>query len=340
MSESFKAEQSQQSTARIFAAYVPGTVAAETAVAPSREYPYRVTAAHLPEAFWWALCRRCRRIRYRWKCLDFRVGPTEYSKLMGWLMGIALVLAPILWTTLLEQDKVKARPELYWATVAWVLLTCAHLLHSQFTAGSEFIRWSKHHSDIANEFGGGIERFSRVVRDAPNVPESAAEAISGVVRRLVRQAKEAAAEWVSSPEGTRFRAYLVVPVAANSDVVRLVAETSNEPVAQLPFGEIDAGKIDGLAFDTIHPRVVENTRDERHGDAFARWTYRSIVSFPIFVGNHQKLEWFGCLNIESNEAYVFQTALVHSLLTPVLRPQIELLGLVLLHANQKSIVLR
>jgi hypothetical protein len=208
-------------------------------------------------------------------------------------------------------------------------------------SGSEFVRWSRQHSDIANEFGGGIERFSRVVRDAPAHPDIMTEAITGVVRRLVRQAKEAAAEWVISPDGTRFRAYLTVPVAADSNVVRLVAEITSEPAAQLPFGELDVSERPaGIAVDTIHPRVVENTHDERHGTAYQNWTYRSIVSFPIVIGNPQKLEWFGCLNIESSEAYVFHAALVQNLLAPVLRPQIELLGLVLLSANQKGIVLR
>jgi hypothetical protein len=260
-------------------------------------------------------------------------------------MGIFLLLAPILWTALLEEEKVTKRPELYWATVLWVSITVCHLIHSQLTSGSEFVRWSAHHSKIANEFGGGIERFSRTVRDAPSHPDQLVEAFAGVVRRLVRQAKEAAAEWVDSPEGTRFRAYLVVPVAADSAVVRLVAEITSEPAAQLPFGELDAGtESDGLAFDTMHPLVVENTFDERHGAAYQRWTYRStyrsIVSFPIVIGNPQKLEWFGCLNIESSEPYVFQKALVQNLLAAVLRPQIELLGLVLLSANQKGIVLR
>jgi len=83
------------------------------------------------------------------------VGPEEYRKLVGWGLGALLLVAPILWGALLEEDKLRDRPEMAWATVAWFGVALSYLVYSQFTAGSEFTRWSRRYGDTVNEFGGG-----------------------------------------------------------------------------------------------------------------------------------------------------------------------------------------
>ena len=310
---------------------------------PTREYPFTHRPRNLAQTLQWWLKRTAARVRYRWRCLTFAVGPDQFRKVVGWTLAAFLLVAPIAYTALLEKEKLAQRPELRAATVAWVVLTLVYLLYSQVSSGSEFDRWSRLHGKTVNELGGGIEQFSRLLRAQLATSEKPdAGSIRELLGKIVVQSRDAVAQWVKSPPETTFRAYLVVPESVGNPLAHILVDASEQRATELPFGRVDAERDDtGLAYRSVFPRVVEDTRDHRHGGRYETWgRYRSFVSFPIVVGRLDDYEWLGCLNIESSEAYVFQAAVVQDLLAKVLRPQVELAGLILAYTHVHGIRLR
>lgn len=315
---------------------------AELSVPINLQHPYPITAETVSRRGVWFFARKARRISYRYRSLNLVVGPVSYGRIGGWLLGWAILFAPIAWAALLEISQIQTRPELLIATTGWFMIVVTHQLYRQFTAGSEFSRWATRHGDLVNEFGGSIELFSRVLRQGETAGTALKpESLRSVLRRLVRQSRDSAAGWVSCPAGARFRAFLVVSEAKGKHV-QILEYSCRESSNQLPFGRVPRGTHNlALAYGPIHPRIVQDTHDERYGSAFSTWNgYRSIVSFPLAIGTPEDSEWLGCLNIECSEPYVFPAAHVQRLLTNVLRPQTELLAMVLLYAKQHAGPLR
>lgn len=263
------------------------------------------------------------------------------SVIEGVFVGI-VVLAPIIYQTVLRGDEINSNPVLRGVLIGWAGLVLMYVVYTRKKQGAAIERQDYAFAKTANSLGARIDHLTRLIypgRQSWSVRPS----LGGVIVRVLDEMVKVTEQLVACPPTTNFCAVLMLPVddPPTTLSVSLHSEACSSPrpsySSEVGVGDVGAG----AAFYSREPFVVEDTEDPAWNGLFSGGKYsryRAFVAFPVVVEERNQ-QCLGCVNIETSMPYVITEAVALRLLHDALRPQLELIALALLFGEKENVPL-